>query len=439
MKYTVFACFLFLFLLSPLCADTQIFDDAEKQFKKIRGPSAGARGAAYHSLRHKAVIKDVTVFQEKCKRLQAAVVRHKLGKDLQFEEYAKILQTWLNTGGLSRGTDRLDSKGGRMQADRVPSEHVLKLLESDFKSLRKYGLHDLPVDKKLTRWLILFEFFRLMDYCREVSGNYETYSRNLAWQTLFTHRLIRLKECAVPVERLLKREMGSALGEMDFALELNVIITYFQSMQAGAGNTVRKTRDSELKYASGSAEGSASKEDFRHAMRAMEELSRNIEKEWKERDRERLQALEEKRKEEERARKLAEREAQRKEREAEAREKQKAREAALEDAQNKKKEVPIERMSEEQLNARLDAARNNVFPKDDQSELQDGQMEQCKKLLTAGQQEQLESIRARMIRNGTPETKADIESLRTLRPMLNTKNFAPTKAETIQILRGTGE
>ena len=63
MKYTVFACFLFLFLLSPLCADTQIFDDAEKQFKKIRGPYAGARGAAYHSLRHKAVIKDVTGLQ----------------------------------------------------------------------------------------------------------------------------------------------------------------------------------------------------------------------------------------------------------------------------------------------------------------------------------------------------------------------------------------
>lgn len=105
-------------------------------------------------------------------------------------------------------------------------------------------------------------------------------------------------------------------------------------------------------------------------------------------------------------------------------------------APEKKREVPLERRSEEELNRELARLRQQILPDADKNELTADELERCLDILSEKERRQYETIRLRLIRNGSAPEQAPLEALKELKELLTAPDAVfPSKQEKIRILK----
>lgn len=105
-------------------------------------------------------------------------------------------------------------------------------------------------------------------------------------------------------------------------------------------------------------------------------------------------------------------------------------------APERKREVPLERRSEEELNGELARLRQQILPDADKNELTADELERCLDLLSEKERRQYETIRLRRIRNGSDRDNAPLETLKEMKELLTAPDAVfPSKQEKIRILK----
>lgn len=107
-----------------------------------------------------------------------------------------------------------------------------------------------------------------------------------------------------------------------------------------------------------------------------------------------------------------------------------------EKAPEKKREVPLERLSEEELNSELSGLRRKILPGANKKVLTADELDRCLDLLSERERKQYETIRLRQIRNGSDPYGAPLEALKEMKELLMAPDAVfPTRQEKIRILK----
>ena len=104
--------------------------------------------------------------------------------------------------------------------------------------------------------------------------------------------------------------------------------------------------------------------------------------------------------------------------------------------QQRERTVPLERRSDEELNGELLRLRQQILPDASRRSLTADELKQCLDLLSEREQKQYETIRARLIRNGSDQYEATLGALKELKEILTAPDAVfPSKQEKVLILK----
>ena len=394
--------------------------------------------------RYEDLGKHLSAFQKSAAEVQRVTDTMPCMDDLAFARYAEIMTALYREYGVSRRKEKeKTAHGSLINASEVPFKMMFELLESDIEELQDIGFSPGSKTQKTIHsaelWPEYYQYHRFLRYYRAVGSKIKDYSKNLPWRNLFAQRMKKMQACAAKLKVRMQKDFPGILKTYDPVAETEYLAEYFYESRQDSltGGDSRKTLKV-IRTAGSSDPERDSRQNMSFSARRLENMCSHIRRELKKIDQafeaEQLQEQRERRQEQKEMRRQELRESQEALRKA-AEEEKKSAVLAGEKEERAKRPVPLERMSEPELRKELENRRNEVFPSSDQKTLRQGQYESCLATLSKDQQEMLESIRLRHLRAGEKEQKAQLESLRELRPLLETKNLSVNKKEILQLLK----
>lgn len=415
---------------SPLCGETKTYWETIQPYHRMTRVYWNVRQLNEDSVRYKEFIQALNEFKQKSKKLQQKVEENNLGKDLMFDRYAILLERQIKGRGYDRTTAR--GKGSAMRMTDISASHLFMLISNDFKHIREAGIHNFPTPEILKEWVPVFQYNRMFQYFREVADKVDKHSNNYAWGYLFDQRLQLMLIVSKRVQQILQDKMPELVRHNNIHTETRVLVAYC--------NVVRKrTNAVDIGGYNVMAKGGKKEESKQRILRSDMHLAmRNIERilnRFKNEVRKRQQI---EKREKEKMKRDAKRKQQMKERDQKARERQQQRDQAASEAKARalsaQEKQNLSRMKDDELASFMAHRYNSVFPADNAKSVSADRVEKCMNIMTDSQRQYYESVKARYIRTGSTEKQAELKALKTIRPLLSTQQYRPSRAEMIRTL-----
>lgn len=428
--------FLSVFVFSTLRGETKTYWDTVKPYHKMTHIYWNVRSLDTSAVRFEEFRQALQQFIINCRKLQKKVEEYQLGDDLMFDKYALMLDLQISSNGYNRqNQSKKGAAGASMRMDEIPLSHLFMLLSNDFKTMREAGIHNFPTPNIQKEWIPVLQYIRMFRYFREVADRIEKYSSNYAWGHHFDNRLAIMLRVSTQVQKILKEKMPELVQFSNIETETRVLLAY--SRVARKNNSIPDVQQQH--YSQLRSGGQKSKEryekelkqDMRLALHNIERILNRFRNELQKQLREEQQQKQKQKQDQLRKQRQAERDKR-------AKETQLKKEAAAEEAQKRRlsaqEKATLNKMSDDALAERLAEHYNAVFPQDHANSISKNNVQKCMDMLTVSQKEYYESVKARYIRTGNNEKQAELKALKKIRPLLNSSNLRPSRAEMIRML-----
>lgn len=422
---------------SHLCGETKTYWQALEPYHKMTRVYWNVRKLDENSVRYAEFIKARDEFRKKSVILQQKIKENNLGDDLMFDKYADLLIRQTNLKGYDRreGVKRNKVAGSAMRMDDITVGHIFLLISNDFKTLRDAGLHEFPTPEILKEWVPVYQYIRMFRYFREISDKIEQYSHNYAWGHMFDKRLYLMLQNSQKVQKILEERMPELVKYNNIHTETRVLLTYCSAVRKTGGVVDVSLNSNYNKLAKGGKSDkrlTVLKSDMRLAMQNIDRILKKFNNEIKDRREQEKRAKQQKKREEQKKK-------QQQEQEKRAKEREQQKEQAAKDAKTRalsaEEKTRLNRMSDDQLAEHMGNHYNSIFPSDSAKSISAEKVQQCMNAMTDSQKEYYESVKARYVRTGNSEKQAELKALKTVRPLLNSSQLRPTRAEMIRTLK----
>lgn len=428
--------FLAAFACFPLCGETKTYWDAIRPYHKMTHIYWNVRTLNSDSPRYEEFTKALNEFKINALKLQNKADENMLGNDLMFDKYAQLLEIQIGKEGYNRLKSNYKSSAGvALKMDELPISHIFLLLSNDLKTMREAGIHNFPTPEIHKEWIPVYQYIRLYNYFREHVDRIERFSANYAWGSHFDNRMEIMLQCSIKVQKILKDKMPDLVKFSNIETETRVLLAY--SRVARKNNSIG---DSDMKrFTTLRSGGKKAKEKYdREMKRDMRLAMRNIERILNRFSNQLKEQVRDEQREKEQAKQDKLRQQQQAERDKQAKEAKSKREAAEEEARKRRlsaqERAKLNKMNNDELAENLAKRYNEVFPADHAKNISQSNVQKCLDMLTDSQKEYYENVKARYMRTGSSKKQAELRALKTVRPLLSTKNLRPTRKEMIRLL-----
>ena len=237
------------------------------------------------------------------------------------------------------------------------------------------------------------------------------------------------------VQKILEEQMPELVKYNNIHTETRVLLTYCSAVRKTGGVVDVSLNSNYNKLAKGGKSDkrlTVLKSDMRLAMQNIDRILKKFNNEIKDRREQEKRAKQQKKREEQKKK-------QQQEQEKRAKEREQQKEQAAKDARTRalsaEEKTRLNRMSDDQLAEHMGNHYNSIFPSDSTKSISAEKVQQCMNAMTDSQKEYYESVKARYVRTGNSEKQAELKALKTVRPLLNSSQLRPTRAEMIRTLK----